>query len=145
MQRQEIEALLPIGDPYLWIDQVVEMSTDRIHAQKHLHPDLDVFRGHYTNFPVFPGALQCECAFQAAAVLLTQTEMAAAGGVPVIARMNNVKFRRMVRPGDTLDIHVELTHRAQRLLHMQGTLKVGGKISCQLQFVATEASSGAAD
>ncbi len=54
MQRQEIEALLPIGDPYLWIDEVVEMSTDRIHAQKHLHPDLDVFRGHYTNFPVFP-------------------------------------------------------------------------------------------
>ena len=72
-------------------------------------------------------------------------EMAAEGGVPVIARMNNVKFRRMVRPGDTLDIHVELTKRARRLLHMQGTLKVGGKISCQLEFVATEASSGAAD
>ncbi len=56
MQRPEIEQLLPIRDPYLWIDEVIEISPTRIHARKHLGADLDVFRGHYVDFPVFPGA-----------------------------------------------------------------------------------------
>ena len=144
MQRQEIGACFQLGIPICGSTKSWRCPPIGFTRKSTCIPIWMCFADTTPTFPCSP-ALQCECAFQAAAVLLIQTEMAAEGGVPVIARMNNVKFRRMVRPGDTLDIHVELTQRARRLLHMQGTLKVGGKISCQLEFVATEASSGAAD
>ena len=140
MNRQEIQALIPVRDPYLFIDEVVEISDKGIHARKQLAPDLDIFAGHYVDFPVFPGALQCECAFQAAAVLIAQSRVRVQGRVPVIARVSNVKFRHMVRPGDTLEIHVELTEQTTRVLFLKGRLKVDGKTVAQLEFAATEAS-----
>ena len=139
MNRQDIQALIPVRDPYLWIDEVVEICDTRIHARKHLDPDLEIFAGHYADFPVFPGALQCECAFQAAAVLIAQSRARTKGRIPVIARVSDVKFRRMVRPGDTLDIHVDLKEQTTRALFLEGRLRVAGKTTAQLDFAATEA------
>ena len=68
MNRQEIEKILPVRDPYLWLDEVVEISDTQIHARKYLDPELEIFQAHYVDFPLFPGALQCEAAFQAAGV-----------------------------------------------------------------------------
>ena len=65
MNREEIEKILPVRDPYLWLDEVVEISDTQIHARKFLDPELEIFRAHYVDFPLFPGALQCEAAFQA--------------------------------------------------------------------------------
>ncbi|MEX2286649.1 MAG: beta-hydroxyacyl-ACP dehydratase, partial [Planctomycetaceae bacterium] len=108
MKRDEIERLIPHRAPFLWLDEVIELTDTRIHARKFLDPRLDVFVGHYPHFPVLPGVLQCEMALQAAAVLIARLGAVAEGKVPVATRMNNVKFRRLVRPGETVDIEVEL-------------------------------------
>ena len=139
MQRDQIEALIPVREPYLWVDEVVEVTPTQIHARKHLPADLPLFAGHYVDFPVFPGALQCECAFQAAAILIAQTRQTTEGRIPVIARVNNVKFRQVVRPGSTLDIHVQLVEEMRRVLLLSGRLSVDGQTTAQLEFAATEA------
>lgn len=134
MNRQEIEACIPHRDPFLWIDEVVEISKVRIHARKHLPEYLDVFAGHFPHFPVLPGVLQCEAAFQAGAILISKLGAIDIGKIPVVTRQGNTKFRQMVRPGDTLDIEVELTERLANAFFLTGKVSVDGKTTLRLDF-----------
>ena len=132
-------------DPYLWLDEVVDVDESRIHARKFLDPELDIFKAHYVDFPLFPGALQCEAAFQAGALLIAQTQTRTPGSVPVIARVRNTKFRRMVRPGDTLDIHVERLASDARVIELKARLSVAEHTSTLVEFSAVEAVLAASD
>lgn len=141
LTKQEICELIPHRDPFLWVDEVVEVSDTRIHARKFIDPGLDVFRGHYPGQPVLPGVILCEAAMQAGAILIARLPEGAipAGHVPVATRINNVKFRKLVRPGDTLEIEVELTERLAQAFFMTARVKVGGKSAAQLDFACTTA------
>ena len=120
LDAAEIQQLIPHRPPFLWLDEVVNVDGRQLHARKVVPADLDVFRGHYPQFPVLPGVLLCEAAFQAGAVLIAHIEPPQGGSVPVVTRVNNVQFRHLVRPGDTLDIHVELTERLAHAFFMKG-------------------------
>ena len=141
MTRDDIQQLIPHRDPFLWLDEIVELTETRIHARKFLSPDLPVFSGHYPSFPVFPGVLQLEAAMQAGAVLIAKTSTMAPGKVPVATRINNVQFRRMVRPGETLDIEVELTERMSNAFFLTGKVSVGGQVSVRLEFACAAADA----
>ena len=65
MSKEDFKHLIPNRPPYLWVDKVVSIDDQSIHTQKFIYPKLELFAGHYPEFPVFPAALQCECAFQA--------------------------------------------------------------------------------
>jgi 3-hydroxyacyl-[acyl-carrier-protein] dehydratase len=92
---------------------------------------------------VLPGVLLCEAALQAGALLIARLEPTGDGRVPVVGRLNNVKFRRMVRPGETLDIYVELTEKLASAWIFRGRTEVSGQTSCSLEFVCTLAATGA--
>jgi len=139
VNRAEIEGCIPHRDPFLWLDEVTEISSSRIVARKHLSEQLPVFQGHYPNFPVFPGVLQCEACFQAGAVLISRLVPTGANEVPVVTRVNNVQFRRMLRPGETIEIDVELTERVSNAFYLRGRVSVDGKVSARLEFVCTAA------
>src|ERR1700722_16944666 len=126
----EIQGVIPHREPFLWVNEVVECTDRTIHARKYLDPSLDVFAGHYPQFPVLPGVLQCEAAFQAGAILIARAEPPGGEQVPVVTRLNEVKFRRMVGPGETLDIHVELVERLSAAYFLKGRTAVGGQTSC---------------
>lgn len=140
MNQSEIEQLIPHRDPFLWIDEVVEISESTIVARKLIPEDLDVFQGHYPHFPILPGVLQLEAAFQAGAILIAKTQDVGEGKVPVVTRVNNTKFRTMVRPGDTLDIEVELTEKLANAFFLTGKVSVGGKVTVRLEFACAAAS-----
>jgi 3-hydroxyacyl-[acyl-carrier-protein] dehydratase len=108
-------------------------------ARKHLSEQLPVFQGHYPNFPVFPGVLQCESCFQAGAVLISRLVPTGSDEVPVVTRVNNVQFRRMLRPGETIEVEVELTERVSNAFYLKGRVSVDGKVSARLEFVCTAA------
>jgi 3-hydroxyacyl-[acyl-carrier-protein] dehydratase len=118
------------------------MDDRSIHAKTKVDPGFDLFRGHYPDFPVLPGVIQCEMAFQAAAVLISTLLETTEGKVPVVARLNNTKFRRMVRPGETVDIHVTVTDKVKKAFYMTGTVSVGSDVSTRLDFTVTEAVMG---
>ncbi|MFP6764232.1 MAG: 3-hydroxyacyl-ACP dehydratase FabZ [Planctomycetaceae bacterium] len=139
MNQTEIQQMIPHRDPFLWIDQVTDISEDSIVASKRIPEDLDIFRGHYPHFPILPGVLQLEAAFQAGAILIAKTQDVGAGNVPVVTRVNNTKFRTMVRPGDTLDIEVRLSEKIANAFFLTGKVSVAGKTTVRLEFACAAA------
>lgn len=138
LTKDDIQKLIPHRDPFLWIDEVLEIEPGRIVARKFVDPALDVFRGHYPGKPVLPGVLLCEASMQAGAILIArQTEPVASSQVPVATRINNVKFKQMVRPGDTLEIEVALTERLANTYYLAAKVKVAGKTAATLDFACT--------
>src|SRR5262245_45922558 len=142
MDRDEICRWIPHRDPFLWIDEVIEESAERLVARTFIAPELDVFRGHYPGRPVFPGVLLCEAAMQAGALLIARRAEAprlalTEGRVPVATRINNVKFRRLVHPGDTLEIEVTLNERLADAFFLSAKISVEGKTAAQLEFACT--------
>lgn len=134
LNRDEIFQRLPHRPPFLWLDEVLSMDERQVRARKFLDPQMDVFRGHYPHFPVLPGVLQCEAAFQAGAILISQHQQTGSNQVPVVTRVNNVQFRRMVRPGDALIVDVELTDRLANAFYMKGKVSVEDRTAARLEF-----------
>lgn len=134
LNKQEIEQAIPHRDPFLWIDEVIDVTAARLVARKFLDPGLDVFRGHYPDFPVLPGVIQCEMCFQAGAILISQLIPVTPGQVPVVTRINNVKFRHLLRPGATVEIEVVLTERLANAFFLTGKVSEAGKVATRLDF-----------
>lgn len=137
LNSEQIKQCIPHRSPFLWVDEVLEMTESRILARKYLDPDLDVFRGHYPDFPIFPGVLLCEACFQCGAILISKLQAVGGNQVPVVTRVNNVKFRQIARPGDTLELEVELTERLQDAFFLTGKISVQGKVAARLEFACT--------
>jgi 3-hydroxyacyl-[acyl-carrier-protein] dehydratase len=140
VNTDEIKACIPHRDPFLWLDEVTEISETHIVARKVLKESLPVFQGHYPSFPVFPGVLQCEACFQAGAVLISKLVPTGSNEVPVVTRLNNVQFRKMIRPGETIELSVELTERVANAFYLKGKCSVDGKVTARLEFVCTAAA-----
>ena len=133
MTKEAILAAIPHRPPFLMLDEIVEQSSERIVCRKTFAENEYFYQGHYPNFPLTPGVLLCEAALQAGAVLLSQ-QATQAGGVPVATRMNEVKFKKMVHPGDTIDVEVTVTERLADTFFMTGKVTVGGKLAARLDF-----------
>jgi 3-hydroxyacyl-[acyl-carrier-protein] dehydratase len=134
MSRATIESVIPHREPFLLVDGVVEQSESHIVCRKRFTGDEFWYRGHYPDFPLTPGVLLCEAAMQAGAVLLSKFASVGQGGVPVVTRMNNVKFKAMVRPGDTVDLEVELVERMADAFFMNAKVTVDGKTAVTFDF-----------
>lgn len=135
MSVHQIKAAIPHREPFLLVDEILEQSDKHIVCRKRFTGDEFWYRGHYPDFPLTPGVLLCEAAMQAGAVLLSKfPSQGQGGGVPVVTRMNNVKFKAMVRPGDTVDLEVELVERMADAFFMDATVRVDGKIAVTFDF-----------
>jgi 3-hydroxyacyl-[acyl-carrier-protein] dehydratase len=137
MSQPELFDLIPNRPPYLWVDDVVSVDERSIHTRKFVDPKLELFKGHYPDYPVFPAALQCECAFQASAILVAKLGVSTGDKVPVVARANRLKFKRIVRPGDVLDVHVLLEQRVNDVFFLKARILRNGEITTKLDFVTT--------
>jgi 3-hydroxyacyl-[acyl-carrier-protein] dehydratase len=134
MTHKEIKSAIPHREPFLLVDEIVEQSDNRIVCRKRFTGDEFWYRGHYPEFPLTPGVLLCEAAMQAGAVLLAKHINAEHDGVPVATRMNNVKFKAMVRPGDTVELEVDLVERMGDAFFLNGKVTVGGKTAVTFDF-----------
>ena len=141
LSHDEVLALIPHRDPFLWIDTADAVEESRIVTRKLIAADLPVFRGHYPGQPVFPGVLLCEIALQSGALLIAHRGEGEvpAGKVPVATRLKNVKFRQMVRPGDTVVAAVEIVERAGPAYFCTGKLTVEGKTVATVEFAVAVA------
>lgn len=109
LDATEIMAILPHRYPMLMIDRVLELNPGKhIVAQKNVSVNEEIFQGHFPGNPTFPGVLQLEAMAQTGAVVLLQMPEFK-GKVAYLGGIKKAKFRKMVRPGDTLRIEVELT------------------------------------
>ncbi len=108
LNQEQIKEIIPHRDPFLLIDEVLELEPGvRVVAIKHLKEDEDWFRGHFPEHPVQPGVLMIEMLAQAGAVCaLSLPENK--GKLAMFAGIDKARFKREVRPGDTLRLEVEI-------------------------------------
>ena len=102
--RAEIEAILPHRDPFLLIDEVVELEPgSRVVARKRVRADEWYLTGHFPGRPIMPGVLIVEAMAQAGAVAVL-CEEENRGRLALFAGIDNVRFKRIVEPGDELEL-----------------------------------------
>lgn len=138
MSRAEIEAAIPHRAPMLLLDEIVSRSGDHIVCRKTFQPSEYFFQGHYPDYPLVPGVILCECAMQAGAVLLAAVTPHD-GRVPVATRMNDVRWKKMVRPGDMIEIDVHLDERLAEAYFLTAKVSCRGKAAARLSFACTMA------
>ncbi|MBX3432675.1 MAG: beta-hydroxyacyl-ACP dehydratase [Pirellulales bacterium] len=139
MSSDSIQAAIPHRPPFLLLDEIVEQSDSQIVCRKTFTGDEFWYQGHYPDYPLTPGVLLCEAAMQAGAVLLSKQAAAVPGAVPVATRLNNVQFKQMVRPGETIEIETELVERISNAYFMKSRVTVAGKLACRCEFACTMA------
>ena len=141
MSLAEIEAAIPHRPPFLMIDAIVAREADRIVCRKQFREDDWFFAGHYPNLPLVPGVLLCEAALQAGAVLLANISVPSDGRFPVVTRMNEVRFKNIVWPNDTIEIEVHLLERLADAYFFEGKVTCAGKLAVAIG-ICLHAGSG---
>ncbi len=112
---EEILNAIPHRPPFLFVDRIVELGATKIKTSKEIKPDEPVFAGHYPGQPIMPGALICESIFQTGAILLSKIMGGMGEGIPVLTRINNAKFKSIVRPeATTLRVRLRRSPTAER-------------------------------
>lgn len=142
IKKQEVLDAIPHRDPFLFIDSVESMDENGIYCKRSVPETEFFFKGHYPGKPIVPGVILCEIIFQAGAIFLSaRMNMNAGDGVPVVTRVNDVKFLKMVKPGDELDIEVTLVEVISNVFFMKGTIRRDKKAVARAKFACTMADS----
>lgn len=136
-----IFARIPHRPPFLWVDQVVSCDGGTLIAEKKIPADLDIFQGHYPDYPILPGVILCEAVFQAGALLIAELlrqdngeNPSSTQGVPVLTRINGAKFKREVKPGETITLEVKLKEQIGVAWFLQGRVLVHDKTAVKVDF-----------
>ena len=104
MDNKEVRKLLPHREPFLFIDEVIEVNNEFIIAKRFVSPDEDFFKGHFPNFPIMPGVLVLEAMAQSSALLGSHimSQSANEKSIYLLCGVEKVRFKKKVLPGDTL-------------------------------------------
>lgn len=132
MSIQDILNFLPHRYPFLLVDRVLDYTlNDELLAVKNVTVNEPFFTGHFPGKPVMPGVLMVEAMAQAAGILAYKS----AGYSPeerlfYLASIDNVRFKRMVEPGDVLELHVKFNGRKRNFWKIHGEARVNGNVAC---------------
>ncbi len=131
----EIMEMLPHRYPFLLVDRITECVPGKYcKGYKNLTMNEQFFQGHFPGNPIMPGVLQTEALAQVGSgIIMTLPEYK--GKLIVYAGIDNCRFKSMVRPGDRLDMEVEMTKARGPVVKAHGKAFVDGKLSVELDMI----------
>lgn len=131
MNREELQSILPHRDAMLLLDEAWLDAEGTAHGVYRVRGDEWFLQGHFPKDPVMPGVVQCEIIAQTACVLFADELR---GKVAYYAGMDKVRFRRVVRPGDTLSLSAGLLRRKLNVFVVRGEARVDGELCATGEF-----------
>ncbi len=132
----DIQKRLHHRPPYLFLSQVIHHSSEQLHAQTTPKGDEFYLMGHFPNVPIVPGSIMQEMTTQAAGLLITEhhspvpdydSEKTKGWALGVLRAIHLAKYKSFARPGDTLDIKVQLLDHVENSFRFIGNIEVRGK------------------
>lgn len=137
MDNNRIRELLPHRYPFLLVDKIIEKGTNYIVGVKNITANEPFFPGHFPQEPVLPGVLQIEAMAQTGGLLVLSSVDEPERYSTYFMKIDNVKFRQKVVPGDTLIFHISfMTELRRGMAVMKGYAFVGEKIVSECEFMA---------
>ncbi len=142
----DIENLIPHRPPFLLLDEIISLTDREIAARTALRPDDElwsrIYPGHYPGQPITPGVLLCEMVFQAGAALMSHRLRAeGAVGTPVLVRIRDARFKRLVKPGEVLEIKATFDEAVSNAYYLRGTVSVDGDLALRVAFTCALVSA----
>ncbi len=132
-----IMEMLPHRPPFLLVDKILELSDSHVVGLKNVTMNEPFFVGHFPGAPVMPGVLIVEAMAQTGGILALSTVPDPENYLTFFMKINNVKFKKQVNPGDTLIFNLELITPIRRgIVHMQGNAYVGNKLVTEAELMA---------
>lgn len=133
----QIKSLLPHRFPFLMVDKIIEIGKDYIVGVKNVSGNEGFFQGHFPDEPIMPGVLQVEAMAQIGGILVLNSVDEPEKYSTYFLKIDNVKFRQKVVPGDTLVFKLRLMTEIRRgMANMRGLAFVGEKLVCEAEFMA---------
>lgn len=139
MDIQEIMKYLPHRYPFLLVDRILEFEPQkRVVGLKNVTMNEPFFQGHFPSTPIMPGVLILEAMAQTSGVLaISSLEKGTQGALMYFMGMDQVKFRKMVVPGDQLIMELNVLKMRSKIVKLAGVAKVDGQIAAEAQLMAT--------
>ena len=125
MNREDIKKIIPHRDPMLLVDTVDIVEENLVHATYHVRGDEFFLQGHYPGNPIVPGVILCEIMAQSSCLLVVK---ALINRTPFYVGIDKVRFKKQVKPGDTIDIYAHMKTNKRMLFYVDVEAKVNGKI-----------------
>ena len=133
LDREAIMRIIPHRPPFLFVDRITAMDEARVVGTLQVTGDEWFFPGHFPGTPIMPGVLIVEAIVQAGACLALHRG-GFAGRIPYFAAIEQVRFRRPVRPGDLLTLEAEMTWMKGRMGRLAGRALVEGSVAADGAF-----------
>lgn len=138
INAQEIQEFLPHRYPFLLVDRIIDLEErKRIVGIKNVTINEPFFQGHFPGHPIMPGVLIVEAMAQVGGVLLLKNVPDAKKKVVYFVKIDNVKFRKPVLPGDQLRFVLDVIKLKEKITQMHGEAYVGEDLVCEGDFVST--------
>jgi 3-hydroxyacyl-[acyl-carrier-protein] dehydratase len=137
LEVEEIMQMIPHRYPFLLIDRVKEIVPDSSAVGiKNVTMNEPFFQGHFPDHPIMPGVLLIEAMAQTSAVLVIKTTGDVVGKVVYFMTVDNARFRKPVRPGDQVELHVEKIRNRGNVWKFRGKAKVDGQLMSEATYSA---------
>lgn len=136
MDIQDIMDVLPHRYPFLLVDRILELTDEKVVGIKCVTMNEPFFQGHYPGHPIMPGVLIIESLVQTGAMFILKKIDDPSVKVPYFVKIDKVKFRKPVVPGDVIRHECELVSQKGMMFVIIGKSYVDGKVVCEGEFTA---------
>ncbi|MGM0432147.1 MAG: 3-hydroxyacyl-ACP dehydratase FabZ [Spirochaetota bacterium] len=133
--QQEVLDLLPHRRPFLFLEQIVSADETTTTGSYTFSGDEEFFAGHFPEYPVVPGVLLIETMAQCGGAGLKKTGAVKSESLFFLTTVEKAKFRRQVRPGDTVSIEVENLRVSTSMIKQKGQITVGGEVAAEASWM----------
>lgn len=137
-----VKKLIPHRDPFLFVDELVKVSKDKIVGKRYFSGEESFFEGHFPDYAVVPGVILIETMAQCGGAGALEAGLLDEGSFFVLATIEKAKFRNQVKPGDTTILEVENKRISKQMIRQSGKVLVDGEVAAEATWMCIISQKG---